>query len=72
MRRKYLNKEEFDWLNRLESATGGQISNLSPKLNDWERIFMEGILENFKRYGMNTIVSKGQWNVLARISEKIL
>jgi len=66
--RKTLKQEEFDWLKRLESS----VDKYWDELNDWERIFMEGILENFRRWGMNTIVSQGQWNVLSKISEKIL
>ena len=68
MQRKTLKQEEFDWLKRLEA----NVDKYWDELNDWERIFMEGILENFKRYGMNTMVSLGQWNVLTKISDKIL
>jgi len=66
--RKTLNQQEYDWLMRIEA----NIDSAWNDLNDWEKIFMEGILENFKKYGMKTFFSKGQWNVLTRISEKII
>ena len=68
MQRKTLNQKEFDWLSRLD-AEGDKYWD---ELNDWEKIFMENILETYRRYGMKTIFSKGQWNVLTRISEKTL
>ncbi len=66
--RKTLNQKEFDWLKRLEENTDKYWDELSA----WEKIFMEGILENFQSYGLKLFLSQGQWNVLTRISEKIL
>jgi len=63
-----LTEKEFAWLQRIER----EIDKAWDDLKDWERIFMEGILETFQRYGMKTRLSKGQWRVLDRISEKII
>jgi hypothetical protein len=63
-----LTQKEFDWMIRIEAA----IDNCWDDLKDWEKIFMEGILEDFRRYGMKIRLSKGQWRVLDKISEKII
>ena len=63
-----LTQKEFDWLIRIEEA----IDTARDDLQDWEQIFMEGILEDFRRYGMKTRFGKGQWRVLNKISEKII
>lgn len=65
---KGLTQKEFDWMKRIER----EIDVAWDDLKDWEKIFMEGILETFRAYGMKTRLSKGQWRVLDRISEKII
>ncbi len=65
---KGLTQKEFDWMTRIES----EVDKAWDDLNDWERIFMEGILETFRKYGMASRFSKGQWRVLDKISEKII
>ena len=63
-----LTEKEFDWMKRIER----EIDKARDNLKDWEKIFMEGVLEDFRRYGMKTRLSKGQWRVLDKISEKII
>jgi hypothetical protein len=63
-----LTQKEFDWIKRIEA----EVDKVWDDLNDWEKRFMENILEMFRRYGMKTKLSKGQWRVLDRISEKII
>lgn len=39
---------------------------------DWERKFVEGILERYTQYGKNMFISSKQIDVLLNISEKIV
>lgn len=63
-----LTQKEFDWMQRLER----EIDKAWDDLNDWEKKFMENRLEAFRQYGMRTRISKAQWRIIARISEKII
>ena len=63
-----LTQKEFDWMKRLETAADTYWTELTP----WEQKFMENRLEAFRRYGQKTRLSKAQWNIIDRISEKIL
>lgn len=66
--REGLSQKEFDWMKRIES----EIDKAWDDLNAWEQRFMENRLEAFRQYGMRTRISKAQWNIIARISEKII
>lgn len=60
--------KEFDWLNKIEKEIDKCWDDLTP----WEQRFMEDLLERFKQYGQRTLISKKQWEILLRISEKIV
>ena len=62
-----MTQKEFDWLKRLEN----EIDKHWDELTTWEKRFMEDLLERFSRYGIKTIISKGQWEVITRVSEKV-
>lgn len=59
---------EFDWLQRIEIEVDKVWNDLTP----WERKFTEDILEKFRLYGMKTMISPKQWEILTEISEKII
>ena len=63
-----LTREEFDWLTRLEKG----IDHAWNDLTAFEQRFMEDHLERFRRYGINTIITKPQWSVITEISDKII
>jgi len=63
-----MTQEEHEWLNRLQTAADIHWN----ELNDWEKKFMEDLLERFRRWGMKTKISPKQWEVITRISEKII
>ena len=63
-----LTQKEFDWLQRIEK----EIDKVWKDLNNWEKRFMENRLEAFRQYGMKTRISKAQWIIIDRISEKII
>ena len=66
--RQGLTQKEFDWLRRIER----EIDKVWDDLTPWERKFMENRLEDFRKYGISLRVSKAQWNIITRISEKIV
>jgi len=63
-----LKPDEYDWMKRLEAG----IDKAWHELTEWEQRFMENRLEAFRRYGVKTRISKAQWKIIDRISEKIL
>jgi Zn-dependent oligopeptidase len=63
-----LTQKEFDWMKRIEK----EIDKVWTDLNPWEQRFMENRIEDFRKYGMKLRMSKAQWNVIDRISEKII
>lgn len=63
-----LNDNEAEWLKKLEPA----VDKSWNELNKYEQSFIEGILERFRRYGMQTYLSPKQWDVITGISEKVL
>jgi len=73
-RKNYLRKgremtrEEYDWMCRLRDATDIHWKELT----DWEKKFMEDLLERFRQWGIKTKISAKQWEIIARISEKII
>ena len=68
MHYKPLTQEEKAWLIRLESS----VDKYWDELTDFEKKFLETLLERFRQYGMKTIVSPKQWEIITRISEKII
>ena len=65
--RKYLTPEEYKWISFLKAT----IDSAWDELNDFEKKFIEDIIERFNKYSMKTIITKKQWDILTRISEKI-
>jgi hypothetical protein len=66
--RRPLTDKEYDWLKRLEAAADKFWNDLT----DWERGFLENRLEAFRRFGRKTWFSAKQWQIIDKISEKIL
>jgi hypothetical protein len=66
--REGLTQKEFDWMKRIE----GEIDKVWADLSTWEQRFMENRIEAFRKYGMKTRISKPQWGIIAKISEKII
>jgi len=64
---RLMKQEEFDWLKKIEANIDASWDHLK----DWEKGYIERLLERFKRYGMNTKISPKQWEVITEISEKI-
>jgi hypothetical protein len=63
-----MTQKEYDWITRLKAATDVHWNELT----SWEKKFMEDLLERFRQYGIRTKISKGQWDIITRISEKII
>ncbi|MBI4621063.1 MAG: hypothetical protein HY739_13030 [Desulfobacterales bacterium] len=63
-----MTQKEYNWLKRLES----EIDQHWDELTKWEKGFMEDIIERFNVYGEKTIISKGQWDIITRVSEKLV
>jgi len=49
-----------------------EVDKVWDDLTPWEQKFTEDLLEKFKRYGNRTMISPKQWEILTRISEKII
>ena len=65
---KGLTQKEFDWLRRIES----EVDKSWDELTGFEQKFIEDVLEKFRRWGTGLILSAKQWEILTRISEKIV
>ena len=63
-----LTDHECAWLERLEREIGVDGADLTP----WEQGFMEDLLKRFHRYGDRTQISKKMWEIITRISEKVI
>ena len=65
-----MTQKEYDWITRLKAATDVHWNELT----DWEKKkIMEGISWSVSPpAGIRTKISKGQWDVITRISEKII
>ena len=63
-----MTQKEFNWLKRLEN----EIDKHWDELTTWEKRFMEDLLERFNVYGERTLISKKQWEVITRVSERIV
>ena len=60
--------KEFAWIQRLEK----EVDKVWDDLTEWEQRFMEDLLERFRRWGQRTMISPKQWEIITRISEKII
>lgn len=65
---KELSDKEFSWLKKIEK----EIDKSWDDLTDWERKFMEDLLERFRVYGKRLLLTKLQWDRITEISEKII
>ena len=65
---KGLTQEEFDWLRRIEP----EVDKSWDELTGFEQKFIEDVLERFRRWGTRLILSAKQWEIITRISEKIV
>lgn len=63
-----MTQKEFAWLKRIEAGVDKAWDDLS----DWEKRFIEDLLERLRQWGMKTFISKKQWEIITRISEKII
>lgn len=63
-----LDQKECDWMKRIEK----EVDKVWDDLTLWEQKFIEDTLERFKRYGDKTMISLKQWEIITRISEKII
>jgi len=63
-----LSQKESDWIKRLEKAVDINWDDLT----EWEKSFIEDVLERFRCWGEKIKISKKQWEILTRISDKII
>lgn len=63
-----LSDKECAWMERIEKEVDKVWDDLTP----WEQKFIEDMLEKFKRFGDRTMISPKQWEIITRISEKII
>ncbi len=63
-----MKREEFKWLQKLDKAVDLNWDDMT----EWERRFIEDILERFHQHGERTIISPKQWEIITRISEKVV
>lgn len=63
-----MTEEEFAWMQKLAPAVDMHWNEIT----DWEKHFAEDILERCRIYGRRTNVSPKQWEIITRISEKVL
>ena len=63
-----LTDNELSWLSRIEKGVDSAWNDLTA----WEQKFIEDILEKFRHYGVKTQISAKQWEIITRISEKII
>ena len=68
MKTQLLTDKECAWLERIQK----EIDKTWDDLSSWEQKFTEDLLERFRRYGDRTLISKRQWEIITRISEKII
>jgi len=63
-----LTDKEFAWMQRIER----EIDAAWDDLTSWEQTFIEELIERFHQYGVVMMISPKQWEIIGRISEKIL
>jgi len=68
MKTQLLTDKECAWLERIQT----EIDDPCDYLTAWEQNFTEDLLRRFRQYGDRTQISKKQWDVITRISEKII
>jgi hypothetical protein len=68
MKTQLLTDKECAWLERIQR----EIDKAWDDLSFWEQKFTEDLLERFSRYGDLTAISKRQWEIITRISTKII
>lgn len=68
MRTRELTDSECAWLERLERDAPAH----EDELTEWQQGFLADLLARFHRYGDRTHISPKQWEVIARISEKVI
>lgn len=68
MKTQLLTDKECAWLERIQK----EIDKAWDDLTSWEQGFIETLLERFRQYGDRTQISKKHWDVINRISEKII
>ena len=63
-----MTSKEFAWLQKLEK----EVDKCWDELNNWEKTFIENLLERFRRFGSKTIISKKEWEKITEISDKAI
>ncbi len=63
-----LDNKELQWILKLKA----NVDKHWDELTAFEQKFMEDLLERFNKYADHTMISQGQWEIIGRISEKIL
>ena len=63
-----MTEKEFKQMQKIEAEVDKSWDDLS----SWEQTFIEDILSRFEMYGQKTLISKKQWDIIERISEKIV
>ena len=63
-----LTDKEFAWMERIEREIDKAWDDLTP----WEQHFIEDLIEKFHKYGVKMMISPKQWEIIGRISEKII
>jgi hypothetical protein len=66
--RTVLTDDQCAFLERMERAFSLTRNDMTP----WEEKFLGDVLLRFRKYGDRTLVSRTQWEILTRISEKII
>jgi len=60
--------EEYDWLKKMRPA----VDEHWDELTGFEKQFIESLLQRFDQYGMRTMISQKQWEIVTAISEKVM
>lgn len=62
-----MTEKNFKMLKKIEAAVDEHWDDLT----QWEKGFIEDILERFRLYGKNTHISARQWEFIEKIFDKI-
>lgn len=65
---KPLSPCEANWIERLRSY----VKRADCKLTDWERGFCRDLFDRFDTFGKNTILNGKQWEIIHRITDKVI
>lgn len=63
-----MTEKNFKMLKKIEAEVDKSWDDLTP----WEQKFIEDILERFRMYGNNTLISGRQWEFIERIYDKVV